>query len=290
MPRPALPNRPQQFVLPPAPAAKQWRLGDGVTFAGRGRQQVRGLVERVNQKSIAVRAENGERWTVDPFLLRPFDKNKLTMEKIEKPHERFRVGDRVIFAHKSRFRSGKVHKLNPDTVGVTLDDDGRRWRIAPVYLRHEGANPRGRGQPERPATQPAVSPPGVSNAPSRDFHPGDAVQIKRKTGEILRGEVSQRNARSISVTTEKGSRWKGSAHFLQHIDPSELNMVRPHDVCSIGERVRFLGRGGVYVPGVVEKLNPKSVGVRADTGAYWKVSPSLIQVEETPASAMDPSP
>lgn len=49
---------------------------------------------------------------------------------------------------------------------------------------------------------------------------------------------------------------------------------------SIGDRVEFQGRRG-RVQGVVEKVNRKTVLVRASDGVRWKVTASLL--ETTPA-------
>jgi len=45
----------------------------------------------------------------------------------------------------------------------------------------------------------------------------------------------------------------------------------------VGQLVSW-GKGGVHRQGVVSKINTKSIGVVADGGGRWKVSPNLLRV------------
>lgn len=44
-----------------------------------------------------------------------------------------------------------------------------------------------------------------------------------------------------------------------------------------GRKVKFKGRRGVIVTGTVEKVNRKTVTVRADSGQLWRVDGSLLE-------------
>ena len=48
-----------------------------------------------------------------------------------------------------------------------------------------------------------------------------------------------------------------------------------------GDKVEFDARGGRWggqtIKGVVSKINVKSVGVKAENGVNWKVSPALLR-------------
>jgi len=44
-----------------------------------------------------------------------------------------------------------------------------------------------------------------------------------------------------------------------------------------GARVKFTGRRGVVVTGTVEKVNRKTVTVRAEGGGLWRVAGSLLE-------------
>lgn len=45
-----------------------------------------------------------------------------------------------------------------------------------------------------------------------------------------------------------------------------------------GKKVKFVGRRGVMVTGTVEKVNQKTVIVKADNGVTWRVAGSLLEV------------
>ena len=46
---------------------------------------------------------------------------------------------------------------------------------------------------------------------------------------------------------------------------------------SLVDRVEFNTRDGEVKQGFVVRLNKKSIGVRADDGQDWKISPSLLR-------------
>ena len=46
---------------------------------------------------------------------------------------------------------------------------------------------------------------------------------------------------------------------------------------AFGDRVRFMSDTGQVVTGRVVKLNVKSVGLRTETGIYWRVSPRFLE-------------
>ncbi len=69
----------------------------------------------------------------------------------------------------------------------------------------------------------------------------------------------------------------------------ELVRVRARRQLRVGSRVSFTTRHGVRVQGVVERVNVKSVKVKASTDRYgvatqfpvmWTVSPELVTVEQ----------
>lgn len=52
--------------------------------------------------------------------------------------------------------------------------------------------------------------------------------------------------------------------------------VRAANKFYIGDRVWFMSKKGGKVTGIVTKINAKSIHVRTDGGAAWRVSPSLL--------------
>lgn len=56
-----------------------------------------------------------------------------------------------------------------------------------------------------------------------------------------------------------------------------------------GDLVWFLSRAGVRVQGVVERVNLRTVAVRARDGVPWRVAPQFLQLE-TPAGALESEP
>jgi len=47
----------------------------------------------------------------------------------------------------------------------------------------------------------------------------------------------------------------------------------------VGLAVQFEGRRGRLIEGVIEKMNNRSVSVRASDGVRWRVAPTLLKVK-----------
>lgn len=43
-----------------------------------------------------------------------------------------------------------------------------------------------------------------------------------------------------------------------------------------GQKVTFRGKYGETIQGVIERMNAKTIGVLAENGVHWRVSPSLL--------------
>ena len=48
-------------------------------------------------------------------------------------------------------------------------------------------------------------------------------------------------------------------------------------IAVVGNQVKFMGRHGVTVQGVVEKVNRTTVSVRSTAGMRWTVAPGLLR-------------
>ena len=174
-----LPSR-SAHTLPAAPGAGEpdyrFGIGEGVKFKTKQGKMLRGRVERINQKNIAVRIEDGRRWGVSPVFLKrlsPEETAELKMQRVERPSDRFSVGERVKYRSKrGELVLGTVHKLNPETVGVTTDA-GRRWRIRPRILEHlkepEGTQQAGAQARRGAGEEMAISSADVARIASADL-------------------------------------------------------------------------------------------------------------------------
>ncbi len=47
----------------------QFKIGEKVSFQGRGEGEVVGVIVKYNRKTVSVLADNGQRWNVSPHLL-----------------------------------------------------------------------------------------------------------------------------------------------------------------------------------------------------------------------------
>ena len=263
----------------PPPDMPTFRPGDAVEFTGRGGRRgtgkVRGLVRRVNQKTISVYGEGGRNWKANPLSIKHIERSELDMSTIQRPGDHFKPGDRVRFNNKGNLVTGTVRRINEKTVGLDADD-GRRWRVPPGSLHHCETTA------EDDASANPVAP--AANAAARPLAVGDAVEGHARSGRIYRGRLIRINDRTASVTIEDGRNWRMPLDQLQRIEHSVLNMVwleQSGDRFSVGDQVRFEHKGRT-VPGRVERINKKSVGVLTDEGEHWRISPRALQHDETP--------
>ena len=59
-----------------------------------------------------------------------------------------------------------------------------------------------------------------------------------------------------------------------------LNEVKTHQAKSQfyrGQKVTFRGKYGETITGSIERMNAKTIGVLAESGVHWRVSPSLLR-------------
>lgn len=76
----------------------------------------------------------------------------------------------------------------------------------------------------------------------------------------------------------------GSIDELRHIQSAvstrrNILTTRAARAFSIGDRVTWQTRLGVPMAGTVTRINRKTIGIRADSNANWRVAPSFLSPE-----------
>lgn len=111
---------------------KTFAIGERVEFVHRA-EAVLGVVQRINDKTIAVRSDDGRDWRVPPRLLSKAsaDAPLAPVEALD-PGRGFRRGDTVSFHARGRMRIGTVTKINEKTISIATDSGD--WRVSPHIL------------------------------------------------------------------------------------------------------------------------------------------------------------
>lgn len=113
-------------------------VGDAVSFVHSGKT-ILGKVVRINAKTISIETTDDTRWRVPCEMLNKINNNTVA-DKIKNEvgtnntDDKFSVGEKVFFKNKQGdVISGVVTKVNPKTIGVETDNNGR-WRVSPKFL------------------------------------------------------------------------------------------------------------------------------------------------------------
>lgn len=132
-----------------------FRVGQEVIFGRPNGEQTRGVVVKVNRKSLKIRQteergsqrirSEGTIWLVHPSLVRAADETSIPSDEMyalsvrtdDRQRAEFRVGQRVSWIGRDGVpRTGTVRRVNVKSVSVDEDgrQDGRYWRISPCAL------------------------------------------------------------------------------------------------------------------------------------------------------------
>ena len=177
--------------MPHNPALDKYSPGDRVSITDKQDRVSNGTVKRVNQKTVSVDTDDGKKWRIDPVFITghvpgsgaaPVARLNLPSRSAHtlpaapgagEPDYRFGIGEGVKFRSKrGALVPGTVHKLNPETVGVTTDA-GRRWRVRPRILEHfkepEGTQQAGAQARRGAGEEMAISSADVARIASADL-------------------------------------------------------------------------------------------------------------------------
>ena len=263
--------------------------GDVVKFAHKG-QTVRAKVDSINRRSLSVCTEKGEWWTVGFSTAEKIDAAEFNPVDVPSINEAHRVGDRVVFeGRRKETITGTVRHVNIKTLSIEADD-GRRWRVAPTYIRKPAEADAARPAPSPQTTAPA--PQGLSGRVGAQYAVGDAVEFVGRRGATVRGRVERINEKTVSVMAEDGRGWRVNPRLLTKTDRQKLDMSQADSRqrrFGIGDAVCFEGRDGKVVMARVTKINTKTVGVVLDgSGQAGRISPALLRpAPDKPAHERD---
>ncbi len=116
----------------------------------------------------------------------------------------FSWGQRVEFTHNGNVITGTVERVNPKSIGVR-GDDGKPWRVSPVYLRQTDVPP----------------PPGGPVDPMAEarakFEIGQPVRFKGRRGVMVDAVIDSFNQTSVTVKTATGAGWRVAPNLLQAV-------------------------------------------------------------------------
>ena len=81
----------------------------------------------------------------------------------------------------------------------------------------------------------------------------------------------------ISTKAEATELFNHARNMIRTVRDAEANAVKRQ--IRVGDRVWFDAKTRGIIHGVVVKIMPKNVKVKADSGMNWKVFPSLLNAE-----------